>query len=91
MPQLSCPVFRLAMSEWGGECEDQWLEVSDGISGMKRFCGRRGPQNVVVSETEGLRDLYITFRNKDPSFPAKFECSVTCGVKGVFTFLCIIS
>ncbi len=87
MPQISCPIFSVAPSGWDGECADQWMEVTDGIVGFQKFCGRKGPMNVVVAEYNGLRDLYIAFRNKYRMFQARFECNVSCGSKSKILFL----
>lgn len=81
MPSIACPVFSLAFPDFDGKCVDQWMEVTDGVAGSKRYCGKTGPMNMVAAQQDGLREIYIIFKNNYRMFPAKFECTVACGEK----------
>jgi hypothetical protein len=83
MPSLTCGVFDLAAADpVSGLCLKQYMEVTDGVKAYDLFCGVKGPQHVVATEGEGLRDIYVTFRNFEPDRPAHFECYVACGERG---------
>lgn len=82
IPVLNCKKFSLN-PDWernpDNPCSEEYLEVTDGSSGLDRYCDTNGPKNVTTRA--GLRDLYITFKgvvNPDKVKKRGLKCTVFC-------------
>jgi hypothetical protein len=70
------------------DCSSEYLKVSDGVGGEKKYCG-----NVVLEKpiraSQNTRDLFVEFvSSDDKNFPNKtagFFCEAKCS-KNIGTF-----
>ncbi|OXA51718.1 Transmembrane protease serine 6, partial [Folsomia candida] len=80
-PEIRCRSIQLH-GEDGEECEDSYLEISDGWGGNHRVCGKSSLDKRGVRASYGARDLFITVKGHSGG---KVQCEASCGLgrKGV--------
>ncbi|CAL8129049.1 unnamed protein product [Orchesella dallaii] len=78
--ELSCKI-NLSETE---DCSEEYLLVSDGAGGEKRYCGDMEFENLRASS--GLRDLFVVLQDGDEYLPngkvGEVSCTAKCGKQG---------
>ena len=78
---VSCPVFDLRENP---DCEDEFLELTDGNGGLRRLCGNKNVTRL-VARNDGT-DLFV--RMETMAIPQRdreyrgFLCEASCAAEG---------
>jgi hypothetical protein len=74
---LSCDV---TMSSSGGDdCSEEFVQVTDGSGGSKKFCGKTKFDNIRASK--GLRHLFLVIESEDQKKRDGISCTAKCAEK----------
>jgi len=60
------------------DCIEEYLEISDGVGGVEKFCGK-APFTTPIRASHGQSDLYVKFHSSvEGHGHTGFQCEARC-------------